>query len=175
MLVMLAWESIETKCFFKVFFNPDGEPWIFACPPRQPGRQIAACFGQIAAGVEPAQLLQAVVVDLARYVVQGVAEEMDIAALPDGFRQNLTNRRLKSRMIVGDHQLHAVKPAHLESAQELAPARAAFPIGEFHPQYLAATVPVDADGNQHGMADNHSGLAYALVAGIDDQVGEDFV
>jgi hypothetical protein len=64
-----------------------------------------------AAGVKPAQLWQAVVVDLAQYVVQGVTEEMDITALPGGFRQDLTNRCLKPRMIVGDHQLYAVKPA----------------------------------------------------------------
>src|SRR5271156_4021268 len=100
---------------------------------------------------------------------------MDVAALADSFRQEFANGRLEPRMIVGDHQLHAVKPACLESAQEVAPARTAFPIGEFHPQYLAATIPIDADGNQHGMADNHAGLAYALVAGINDQVGEDFV
>src|ERR1700691_1082005 len=94
MLVMLAWESIETKRFFKVLLDPGGKPRVFVCPPRQPGRQIAACFGQIAAGVKPAQLLQAVVVDLARYVVQGVTEEMDITALPDGFRQDFANRRM---------------------------------------------------------------------------------
>src|ERR1700726_2610895 len=156
MLMVLAWKSIKAQRFFEVLLDPSGEPRVFACPPRQPGRQIAPCFGQIAAGVEPAQLLQAVVIDLARYVVQGVAKEMDIAALPDGYGQDLTNRCLKPRMIVGDHQLHAVKPARLESAQEVAPARAAFPIGEFDPQDLAATVPVDADGNQYGMADNQA-------------------
>src|ERR1700675_2261348 len=128
MLMVLAWEAVEAKRFFEVLFNPGSEPRVFTRPSRQPGRQIAACFSQIAAGVEPAPLLPAVVVALTRYVVQSVAEEMDIAALPDGFWQDFANGRLKPRMIVGDYQLHAVKPACLESAQEVAPARAAFPV-----------------------------------------------
>src|SRR5580700_7336697 len=122
MLMVLAWKSIKAKRFFEVFFNPGGEPRVFARPPRQPGRQLAAGFGQIAAGVEPAQLVQAVVVDLARDGVQRVTQEMDIAALPDGVRQDLTNRRLKPRMIVGDHQLDAVEPARLESCGPSPPA-----------------------------------------------------
>ena len=85
---------------------------------------------------------------------------MDIATLPDGLgRQDFTNCRFKSGMIVGDDQLHAIKPARLEAAQEVTPARTAFPIGEFNPENLAAAVPVDADGQQHGMVDNHAGRA----------------
>ena len=38
-----------------------------------------------AAGQEPAQLLQAVVVGLAGQVVEGVGEEVDVAALQGGF------------------------------------------------------------------------------------------
>src|SRR5580704_3919095 len=127
MLVMLAWESIKAQCFFEMLFDPSGEPRIFARPARQPGRQLAAGFGQIAAGVEPAQLVQAVVVDLARDGVQGVTPEIDIAALPDGFGQDLTNRRLQPRMIVGDDQLDAVKPARLESAQKVRSSSSGFP------------------------------------------------
>jgi hypothetical protein len=47
--------------------------------------------------IEPAQLLQAVVVDLAQCLGQRVAEEMDIAALPDGFGQDFANDRLRLR------------------------------------------------------------------------------
>src|SRR6202171_6672464 len=141
MFVMLAGESIEAESFFELLFDPGGQPAILPRPPRQPSRQIAACPGQIAAGVKPAQLLQAIVIDLARYIVQGVAEEMDVATLPDGFRQDFANRRLEPRMIVGDDQLHAVEPARLESAQKVAPTRAAFPICELHAPYLAAGIP----------------------------------
>jgi hypothetical protein len=55
-----------------------------------------------------------------KYVVQGVTEDMDITAPPGGCRQDLTNRCLKPCMIVEDHQLLAVKPARLESAQKFA-------------------------------------------------------
>ncbi len=116
--MVLAWEAIEAQRFFQVLLNPGGEPGIFACPPRQPGGQIVKCFRQIAAGVEPAQFLQAIVIDFAWYIVQGVAQKMDIATLPDGLRQDFANGRPKSRMIVGDHQFHAVQPACLKSAQD---------------------------------------------------------
>jgi hypothetical protein len=85
MLVMLAWESIKAQRFFEVPFDLGGAPRIFARPPRQPSRQVAARFDPVAAGVEPAQLLQAIVIDFARDLVQGVAQKVDIAALPDGF------------------------------------------------------------------------------------------
>jgi hypothetical protein len=48
----------------------------------------------------------------------------------------------------------AAKPACLESAQKIAPARAAFPVGKRHPQYLAVAVPVDAI--KHRAADHYA-------------------
>ena len=86
--MVLAWKAVEAQRLFKILFNPGGEPGIFARPSRQPGGQIVERFSQIAAGIEPAQLLQAIVIDFARYIVQGVAQEMDIAAPPDGFGQD---------------------------------------------------------------------------------------
>ena len=58
-------------------------------PFGEPGGEIAARLGEIAPVVEPAQLLQAVVVDLARHVVERVAQEMHVAALLGRLRQNL--------------------------------------------------------------------------------------
>src|SRR5271163_3840753 len=157
MLMVLAWEAIEAQRLFKILFNPGGEPWIFARPSRQPGGQIVERFGQIAAGIEPAQLLQTIVINFARRVVQGITQEMDITTLPDGLGQDFANGRLKPRMIVGDDQFHAVKPARLEPAQEVPPARAAFPIGQLDAENLAAAIPADADGNQHRLTGNYAG------------------
>jgi hypothetical protein len=56
-------------------------------------------------------------------VVRGIAQEIDAAMLPDGFGRDFANSHFKPRMIVSDDQLHAVKPARLEAAQEVAPAR----------------------------------------------------
>jgi hypothetical protein len=39
---------------------------------------------------------------------------------------------------------------------------------------LAPVIPVDADRDQHRLADNHAGLAHPLVARIQDQIGEGF-
>ena len=55
-----------------LFLDPVGERGVFALPARQPGRQIAPRLADIAAVVEPAQFLQAVVVAFSRHVVQGI-------------------------------------------------------------------------------------------------------
>lgn len=78
-------------------------------------------------------------------------------------------------MIVGDDQFHTVKPARFEPAQEVAPTRTAFPIGQLDAENLAAAVPVDTDSNQHRLTDNHAGFAHALVPSIHNQVGKGFV
>jgi hypothetical protein len=44
--------------------------------------------------------LQAIVINFTWYVVQGVAQEMDLATVPDSFGQDLANGRLKPRMML---------------------------------------------------------------------------
>src|ERR1700760_3351872 len=110
-------------------------------------------------GSKPAQLLQAVVVNPARHVIEGVSQEMHIAALIGRFRQSLTQCRPEPGVIVGDHELDTVETAPLEPPQKIPPARAALAIGELDRQHLAAAVPVDADRNQHRLAEDHTGLA----------------
>jgi hypothetical protein len=56
----------------------------------------------------PAQPLQAVVIELARQVVEGVAEQVYIAPLEGSFVQDLADRHAKAYVIVGDDELDAV-------------------------------------------------------------------
>jgi hypothetical protein len=58
----------------------------------KPSREIAARVGEVAAIVQPAQFLYAVVVAPARHVVEGVAQEPHIAALIGRLGQNLAQR-----------------------------------------------------------------------------------
>ena len=51
-------------------------------PAQQPSRQVSACFFGVAPIVEPAQFNEAVIGDFARQVVEGIAQKVDIAALP---------------------------------------------------------------------------------------------
>ena len=60
---------------------------------------------------QPARLSHAVVIGPSRQVVQGITEEVDVAAFPDRFRQQPRDRMLQSIMIVGDHKLHAPRTA----------------------------------------------------------------
>ena len=48
----------------------------------------------------------------------------------------------------------------------------AFAGGHFDRQDLAASVPVDADGDQHRLAHHHAALAHLLVARVEDEVGK---
>src|SRR5580693_8404889 len=71
--------------------------------------------------VEPAQLLQAVVVGLARQVVEGVAQEVDIASLKGGLGEDLTDARAKPGMIVGDDELDAMQASPAQAKEEVLP------------------------------------------------------
>jgi hypothetical protein len=51
-------------------------------PLGQPGREIAPCLGEVAPVVQPAQLPQAIVVNLARHLVERIAQEVYVTALP---------------------------------------------------------------------------------------------
>jgi hypothetical protein len=67
-----------------------------------------------------------------------------------------------------------VQTARLQPQQEIPPARSALAVGELDRQHLAAAVPVDADRDQHGLADDDPGLAHPLVARVENQVGKGF-
>ena len=77
-------------------------------------------------------------------------------------------------MIVGDDELDAMEAAPAQLDEEILPRRAAFAVGHLDGQDLTAPVPIDPDGDQHGLAHHHAALAHLLVAGVEDEVGEGF-
>jgi len=89
---------------------------------------------------------------------------MDVPALIRRLRQSLAQCRSEAGMIVSDDELDAVQTARLERQQEVPPARAALAIGELDRQDLTAPVPVDADRDQHRLADDHAALAHPFGA-----------
>ena len=64
-------------------------------------------FLDVATVVNPTQLLKAIVVGLSRQIVERVSQEMDVAALPDGFRERLFDGFLEPLVGVGDNQFDA--------------------------------------------------------------------
>ena len=68
-----------------------GEFLITVAPFGDPGGRVAAALLDILPVIRPAQLLQAVVVGLAREMVQGVAEEVHVASLYGRLRENLAD------------------------------------------------------------------------------------
>ena len=113
----------------------------FACHLAEPAGEVLARLGELAAVVEPAQLLQAVVVGLARQVVERVAQEVHVAALPGRRGQDLADRPLQPLVVVRDHELHPVEPALLQPDQEVLPARAALAVGQLHRRARCAGPP----------------------------------
>jgi hypothetical protein len=95
--------------------------------------------------------------------IEGVPEEVHIAALPGGFWQDFADRLLEAGMVVADDKLDACQAAPLQPGQELAPARSTFPVGELDRQDLSPAVFVDGYCDQHRLADDDPRLAHLLV------------
>src|ERR1051326_2773631 len=96
MFVMLCRQTVERERLFDVLFDPDHQLRVAAFPLRDPRRQIVARFSEVAPFVDPTQLAQAVIVALARKMVQTVPQKVHVAALPGRLRQHLRDRRSKA-------------------------------------------------------------------------------
>ena len=62
-LMVLARQPVESERLIDRLFDPAGELWVLARPFGEPGREIAARLSEVAAILQPAPLLQAIVVD----------------------------------------------------------------------------------------------------------------
>ena len=74
----------------------------------------SARLDEVAPIVQPAQLLQTVVVDPARDVVERVAQEMHVAALIGRLRENLAQCCPQAGMIVGHDKFDAMQTTGLQ-------------------------------------------------------------
>jgi hypothetical protein len=97
--MVLAGQPVEGEGVLDGFLDPIDELWVAGRPFDDPRGEIAAGLLNISPVVEPAQLLQAVVVGLARQMVQGVAEEVHIASLDGRLGQDLADGRAKAGAI----------------------------------------------------------------------------
>ena len=174
-LVVSSRQPVERQRLADAPLDPVDQLRVLALPFADPGRQIPLGLLEVPPVVDPAQLLQTVVVRLARQVVQGVAQEVHVAALPGRFRQNLADRPLQTRVVVGHDELDPVQAPLLECDQELLPTGRRLPVGQLHRQHLALPLPVDADRDQHRLRADHPVLTHLLVAGVQDQVGVDLI
>ena len=86
MLMMLARQPVEGERLLDRFLDPCDEPRITRAAFGDPGGEVVAGLFDRAAVVKPAQLLQAVVVGLARQVIEGVAQPCCMEARGDGIR-----------------------------------------------------------------------------------------
>ena len=176
-LMVLARQAVEGEGLLDVLLDPGDEAGVARAPFGEPGGEIARGPPRpIAAVVEPAQLLQAVVVGLARQVVEGVPEEVDVAALEGGLGQDLADGGPQAGVIVGDDELDAVQAAP--------PAgRAGSPSSDERLSRLAiSTARIWRRPSQSmpiaistAWLRDHAGLAHLLVARVEDQVGEGLV
>src|SRR5215207_2126015 len=96
---------------------------------------------------------------------------MDLAALPVGFRKHFHNRPFEPRMVVAAHENYALQTTFLEAEQKVLPARGTFPVGHFHSEHLAPTLPINANGDKNRPGTDHSVLTHFLIARIQNQIG----
>src|SRR3954469_11174249 len=69
-------------------------------------------------------------------------------------------------MVVGDDELDAGKAASAQAKEEVLPGGAALAFGLLDGGDLTPAVPVDADGDQHGLGADDAVLGDLLVAGV---------
>jgi hypothetical protein len=82
-------------------------------------------------------------------MIQGVSQEMDIAALTDRLREHFGNGALESRVIIRDHKLHPPQPPAVQLQEHIMPTYLAFPVGQLDRQDLPSALIVDPDGALH--------------------------
>ena len=103
-------------------------------------------------------------------VGQGVAHEMDAAALP-GRPQDPGDGGLQPLVRVRDHQLDAPEAAAGKRAQKLDPERLGLAVTDGHAQHLAPAVGVDADGDDDRDRDDVMVAPGFDIGGVEPDVG----
>ncbi len=89
--MMLARKPVEGERLLDRFLDPSDEFRIAGSPFGDPRGEVLARLLDPTAVVEPAQFLQSVVVGHARQMVEGVAEEVDVAALEGDLGKDLAD------------------------------------------------------------------------------------
>jgi len=99
---------------------------------------------QIAPVVDAAQFLGAVIIGFARQMLKRIAEEVYVAALPCGFRQNLPNSPAQAGMIIADQKLGTFRERVV--GYPAAPSNSkCFPDWLAHRHYVAPAFAINAD------------------------------
>jgi hypothetical protein len=99
--VVLARQSVESQGLLDVLLDPGTELGVGRLSLGEPRRAWPRRDPPV---VQPAELAQAVVVDLAGHVIERIAQEVHVAALPGGFRQHLDDRLPEPGVVVGPRQ-----------------------------------------------------------------------
>src|SRR5580693_2952940 len=121
MLMVLARQTIEGQRLLNGLFDPGDQLLVAGAPFGDPGGKIAAGLLGRAPVVQPAQLLQTIIVGLARQMVEGVAQKVDVASLEGCLGQDLADRRAKPRMIVGNDELDPMQASLAQAEEEVLP------------------------------------------------------
>ncbi len=65
------------------FLDPAGQPRILARPFAKPGGEIGFCLVEVAAIIEPSELLQTIVAVLARQMIERISQEVHVGAVEE--------------------------------------------------------------------------------------------
>src|SRR5262249_31194509 len=129
---MRQWQAIVGQRFLDVLLNPSDKIAVAALPLLNPCLDVGLGLFELAAVVKPAQFLQAVVVALSGEMIDGIPQEVHVAALPGSAGQAFRDRLFQPLVVIRDHELDPVETALLEPDEELAPGRAPSPMGKLN-------------------------------------------
>ena len=102
--------------------------------------------------------------------MDGVAGQMELAALPSGAAQHGAPGSAQAAVVVGDDEVDPAQPAGDEAFEECPPVHLGLRQGHRHAQNPPALIRADADGREHGDIAYDPAMAHLLVARVEDEI-----
>jgi len=102
--------------------------------------------------------------------MDGVAGQMELAALPGGSAEHGTPGGAQPGVVVGDDEFDAAQTARHQALQKASPVDLGLGEGHGHTKNAPPLVRADADGREHGRIAHHPAVAHLFIARVEDQV-----
>ncbi len=74
-------------------------------------------------------------------------------------------------MVVTYHEIYAPQSTPFKSEQKVFPTRRTLPVGHFHSEHLAPSLPINTNGHKHRARADHCVLPHFLIPRVDNQIG----
>ena len=97
-----------------VILYPTTKLGIALFPFSQPGSKVLLGFLEISPIIKPSQLGEAVIVSLSWEMVESIAQEVNVAALPGGFWEHFLNGLDQAAVVIGNRELDTAQASFFQ-------------------------------------------------------------